>query len=166
MLTKLSNEDMIKGFINDYTKIKDEFKKFLKSEGFLWRTDWKRDHFHGTEGAWINYVNDVIIRIRWGKVDSSAFIYTNVEYLNKIGKFLTVYKVVKGFSSPNEDYLILNDVGVANKTTSEPLEESKVDYMTINEIVNILKSGMPDLNDIQKKAVDRAIYYIEHSPME
>lgn len=148
MLNEISKEKTLKCFINDYTKIKDEFKEFLKSENLFWQFQWEREHFHGSEGVWLNHSTGILIRIRWGKVNSSAFIYTNIEILDKIKKFLTNYQFVDGFSSPNEDYLFLNDIDVVNKAIerqeiidSKELSEDSSEFLyKLNEKINVYKN--------------------------
>ncbi len=38
--------------------------------------------------------------------------------------------------------------------------------MHIDDVLNIFRDGMPKLNGIQQEAIDRAIWYLEHHPME
>lgn len=108
MLSKISGEEIIKGFINDYTKIKEEFKVTLKNEGFYWQNRWKRQNLFGMEGVWLNYISKLSIRIRWGVVNPSAIVYVEVEFLENIRKFFDNYETVMGMSSPNHDYDLLN----------------------------------------------------------
>lgn len=115
ILNKLSGDDVIKGRINDYTKIREEFKEFLKSDGFKWQSGWKRENMFGMEGVWLSYTLHSTIRIRWGKVNSSAIIYVGEEYFEKIEKFIDSYEVVDGFSTPNQDYDVLNGATIDNE---------------------------------------------------
>ena len=111
MLSKISRNDgndVVKGFINDYTKIREEFKEFLKNDGFRWQRDWERRNMFGMEGVWLSYKLHSSIRIRWGRSNPSAIVYMGTEYFEKIKKFIDSYEVVDGFSSPNNDYDILN----------------------------------------------------------
>jgi hypothetical protein len=113
MLSKLSGDEVVKGLINDYTKIREEFRELLRNDGFKWQRGWKRENMFGMEGVWLSYVLKSSIRIRWGKVNPSAIVYVGAEYFEKIEKFIDSYEIVAGFSTPNHDYDRLN---VTNRT--------------------------------------------------
>lgn len=108
ILNKLSGDEVVKGRINDYTKIREEFKELLKNDGFKWQSRWKRENMFGMEGVWLSHMLHSTIRIRWGKVNSSAIIYVGEEYFEMIEKFIDSYEVVDGFSAPGHDFDILN----------------------------------------------------------
>lgn len=108
MLNKISGKEIIKGFIRDYPKIKEEFKEMLKNDGFKWQNVWKRQNSFGMEGVWLNTISKLSIRIRWGVIHPSAIVYVEEEYLENIKKFLNSYEVVIGMLSPNQDYDLLN----------------------------------------------------------
>ena len=38
--------------------------------------------------------------------------------------------------------------------------------MLKDDVLPIFREGMPKLNGIQQEAIDRAIYYLEHHPMD
>ena len=109
MLSKISGEEIIKGLVNDYPKIKDDFKEMLRIDGFRWQNRWKRQNMFGMEGVWLNPISKLSIRIRWGVVNPSAIIYVEVEYLENIKKFLDSYELVNGMLYPNQDYDLLNE---------------------------------------------------------
>lgn len=115
MMSKISRDEVIKGRINDYTKIKEELKKFLKNDGFIWQTGWQRQNMYGMEGVWLSYKLHSSIRIRWGKVNSSAIVYVGIEYFERINGFINSFEVVDGFSTPNHDYDILNGAVKVNE---------------------------------------------------
>lgn len=110
MLRKLSGKEMIKGFVRDYTKIKDEFKKILYDNGFRWNKDSYRGNEFGIEGIWINYGLRLSIRARWGKANPNAIIYVEKEFFDydSITKFFDYYILVDGMDSANIDYDLLN----------------------------------------------------------
>lgn len=114
MLNKISEEEIIKGYIADYSSIKNEFKDALRSEGFRWNKAWKRENAYGMEGVWLNLVSKVSIRIRWGKANPSAIIYIEKGFIEKIEKFLDYYHPNDGIDIPNSDYDLLNKGDVLN----------------------------------------------------
>lgn len=115
MLNKLTTDNVIKGFIDDYTKIKDDFKKVIYDNGFMWSKAWKRQNAFGTEGVWYNPVSKLSIRIRWGIRNPSAILYVeiekgiNKELMDKIVQFFSNYDVVVGINDANSDYDLLNE---------------------------------------------------------
>lgn len=115
MLSKISNEEIIKGYIIDYSKTKDYFKQMLRHEGFRWMKIWERQNTYGKEGVWLNPITKLSIRIRWGIVYPTAIVYAEKEMEEVITKFLYRYEFTV-MSSPNEDYDILNK-GVSMKET-------------------------------------------------
>lgn len=110
MLSKISGKEIIKGFVSDYTKIKDEFKKILYGSGFRWNKDSYRGNEFGIEGTWINYGLRLSIRARWGKTNPNAIIYVEKEFFDddNITKFFDYYILVDGMDSANIDYDLLN----------------------------------------------------------
>lgn len=115
MLNKLTTDDVMKGFIDDYTKIKDDFKRVIYDNGFVWNKAWKRQNEFGTEGVWFNPVTKISMRIRWGVRNPSAILYVEIdkgvseELMDKIVQFFDRYEVVAGMNHPNEDYDLLNE---------------------------------------------------------
>jgi hypothetical protein len=108
MINKLSTEVIVKGYIPDYTKIRDEYKTLLRLEGFIWMKCWERHNMVGMEGVWLNPVTRVTIRIRWGIVHPHAIVYVEKEFVDIIKQFFSKRFYVDGMSTPNEDYDILN----------------------------------------------------------
>lgn len=108
MLSKFSGEEVIKGFIRDYPKIKDDFKKVLYDNGFRWQKDSYTGNDFGMEGVWINYGFRLSIRARWGKVNANAIIYVEKEFFDKVEKFFDYYMPSEGMDSENADYDLLN----------------------------------------------------------
>lgn len=51
MLSKISNEKIVKGYIYNYQKIKDDFKNVLKIEDFKWYKGWERFNTFSREGV-------------------------------------------------------------------------------------------------------------------
>ena len=124
MLTKLSKEEMIKGFVCDYTKIKDAFKEMLSENGFRWNKDSDKRHFLGREGVWFSYALHVTIRVRWGKASPRAIMYVDSDFLDTVRKFFDSYEIVDHMEYPNFDYDILNTVALPRvKKTEEKIEE-------------------------------------------
>jgi len=109
MLNKLSSEEVIKGFISDYPKVKDEFKKTLHDDGFMWNKDWKRQNNFGMEGVWFNPSSKLSVRIRWGIRNPSAIVYVEKEFADKIIQFFGHHEIVAGIDYPNNDYDLLNE---------------------------------------------------------
>lgn len=109
MLSKLSNEEIVKGFINDYTKIKDEFKEILRDDGYMWNAGWKRQNAFGMEGGWLNPSSHLSIRIRWGIRNPSAIVYVEKEFADEITRFFDRYEIVTEIVTPNSDYDLLNE---------------------------------------------------------
>lgn len=108
MLNKLSNKEIIKGYINDYTKIKDAFKAVLHADGFRWNKNWDRQHLFGREGVWLSPSSKLSIRIRWGIKDSCAIVYVEKEFKKKIIQFFDRHEIVNGITSPGADFDLLN----------------------------------------------------------
>lgn len=108
MLSKFSGEEVIKGFIRDYPKIKDDFKKILYDNGFRWRKDSYQGNEFGVEGIWINYGLRLSIRARWGKVNANAIVYVEKEFFGKVKKFFDLCFPNEGMDSENSDYDLLN----------------------------------------------------------
>lgn len=108
MLNKLSREEIIKGYVGDYSKIKEEFKEMLRTEGFRWNRAWERQNAYGKEGVWFNPVLKISIRIRWGIANPSAIIYVEKEFIEKIEKFFDYHGFSDGIDTPNLDYDLLN----------------------------------------------------------
>ena len=108
MLRKFSGEEVIKGFIRDYPKIKDDFKKVLYDNGFRWQKDSYHGNEFGMEGLWINYGYRLSIRARWGKINPNAIIYVEKEFFGKVKKFFDSYLTSEGMESENSDYDLLN----------------------------------------------------------
>ncbi len=107
MLSKISGEEVIKGYISDYTKIRDAFKQMLYDEGFRWSREWARENAFGKEGVWLNPVTLLSIRIRWGVRFPSAVVYAEKEMEEIIPIFFDRYEFAV-MISPNEDYEALN----------------------------------------------------------
>ena len=107
MLSKLSSDPVIKGYIKNYTKIKDSFKKMLQEEGFYWRGEWYRENMSGKEGVWLNPISKLSIRIRWGVTKPCAIVYAEPELEEILPKFFDKYEF-SPMNSPNQDYDILN----------------------------------------------------------
>lgn len=108
MLSKLSGEEIIKGIVSDYPKIKDEFKKTLYDNGFRWQKDSYTGNEFGNEAVWINYGLRLSIRARWGKVNANAIIYVEKEFFAKVKKFFDLCFTNDGMDSENSDYDLLN----------------------------------------------------------
>ncbi len=108
MLGRFSAEEIVKGFVEDYPKIKDDFKKVLYDNGFRWQKDSYQGNQFGNEGIWINYGYRLSIKARWGKVNANAIIYVEKEFLNKVKKFFDLYLPSEGMDSENDDYDLLN----------------------------------------------------------
>lgn len=108
MLSKFSGEEIIKGFVEDYPTIKEEFKKVLYENGFRWQKDSYQGNGFGNEGVWINYGLRLSIRARWGKVNANAIIYVEKEFFGKVKKFFDLYMPYEGMDSENSDYDLLN----------------------------------------------------------
>lgn len=108
MFGKLSNDEIVKGYITNYSKIRDTFKEILRVEGFRWYKAWERHHMFGREGVWLNPVTKLSIRIRWGITYPCAIVYVEKEFSDKIKQFFNKRFYVDGILSPNEDYDILN----------------------------------------------------------
>jgi hypothetical protein len=108
MLSRFSREEFIKGFVRDYPKIKDDFKKILYDNGFRWKKDSYTGNEFGMEGLWINYALRLSIRARWGKTNSNAIIYVEKEFFGKVEKFFDLYVPYEGMDSENGDYDLLN----------------------------------------------------------
>lgn len=109
MLSKISGEEVIKGFINDYPKVKDEFKKILHDDGFMWNNQWKRQNAFGMEGVWFNPSSHLSIRIRWGIRNPSAIVYVEKEFADIITQFFDHHEIVTGITTANSDYDLLNE---------------------------------------------------------
>ena len=131
MLNKLSREEMIKGFIGDYTKIKDVFKEMLRSHEFIWQKDWERHHMFGREGVWFSYASNVTIRIRWGRATPSAVIYVDNEFFDTMSKFFDSHEVVNGFEYPNFDYDLLNRGELLKKNSEKQEKDTTGDIKMI-----------------------------------
>lgn len=108
MLRKFSGEEIIKGIVSDYPKIKDEFKQVLYDNGFRWQKDSYQGNGFGMEGLWINYGYRLSIRARWGKVNTNAIIYVEKEFFDKVKKFFDLYLPNDGMDPENYDYDLLN----------------------------------------------------------
>lgn len=124
MLYKFSGEEIIKGFVSDYPKIKDEFKKVLYDNGFRWQKDSYQGNEFGMEGTWINYGYRLSIRARWGKVNANAIIYVEKEFFDKIKKFFDYYIPDEGMDPVNFDYDLLNR-GELFKIDDQKVENNK-----------------------------------------
>ena len=109
MLSKISGEEVVKGFIDDYPKVKDEFKKILYDDGFMWSNTSKRQNAFGMEGVWLNPSSKLSIRIRWGIRNPSAIVYVEKEFAYKITQFFDHYVIVTGINYANSDYDLLNE---------------------------------------------------------
>jgi hypothetical protein len=123
MLNKLYGDEIIKGFVGDYPKIKDDFKKVLYDSGFRWKKDSYTGNEFGVEGLWINYGLRLSIRARWGKTNSSAIIYVEKEFFGKVKKFFDLCFTNEGMDSENSDYDLLNKGELFKK--DEQKEEDK-----------------------------------------
>lgn len=115
MLNKFSGEEVIKGIVGDYPKIKEDFKKVLYDNGFRWQKDSYQGNGFGNEGVWINYGLRLSIRARWGKVNANAIIYVEKEFFGKVKKFFDLYFPNDGMDSDNYDYDLLNKGELFNK---------------------------------------------------
>lgn len=109
MLSKISGEEIVKGFINDYPKVKDDFKKVLYDDGYMWNKGWKRQNAFGMEGGWLNPSTKLSIRIRWGIRNPSAIIYVEKEFADIITQFFDHHEIVAGIATANSDYDLLNE---------------------------------------------------------
>lgn len=109
MLSKFSGEEVIKGCIRDYPKVKDDFKKVLYDNGFRWKKDSYVGNEFGMEGLWIHYGLRLSIRARWGKTNPNAIIYVEKEFFDKVKKFFDLYLPSEGMDSDNTDYDLLNN---------------------------------------------------------
>jgi len=136
MLNKLSGEEVIKGIVSDYPKIKEEFKKVLYDNGFRWKKDSYSGNEFGMESLWINYGLRLSIRARWGKVNTNAIIYVEKEFFGKVVKFFDLYFTNDGMDSENSDYDLLNkgelfkkndkdDKKVQNKKRKDKKDDNK-----------------------------------------
>lgn len=123
MLSKFSGEEIIKGCIRDYPKIKDEFKKVLYDNGFRWKKDSYVGNEFGMEGLWINYGLRLSIRARWGKTNPNAVIYVEKEFFGKVKRFFDLCLPSEGMDSENSDYDLLNKGEIFEK--GEQKEEDK-----------------------------------------
>lgn len=119
MITKLSDEEIIKGFVNDYSKIKDEFKEVLKNNGFYWNRVREKFNQFGREGEWINPISKLSVRIRWGVVTPRAIVYVEKEFIDDVKRFFDSCKIVNGMKYPNQDYATLNLKKLVAKSTDE-----------------------------------------------
>lgn len=115
MITKLSDEEIYRGFILDYRILKDEFKKYIYDLGFIWNRDRYKMNQFGSEGEWFHPVEKISIRARWGVNNKGAMIYVKCEFFEKIKKFFDSYEVVNGMFTPNFDYDTLNSGLVLEK---------------------------------------------------
>ncbi len=121
MLGRFSAEEIVKGFVEDYPAIKDDFKKVLYDNGFRWQKDSYQGNGFGMEGLWINYGLRLSIRARWGKVNANAIIYVEKEFFGKVKKFFDLYIPYQGMDSENSDYDLLNrgEIFKKEKVTKE-----------------------------------------------
>ncbi len=126
MLNKFSADEVVKGFIRDYPRIKDKFKKVLYDNGFIWKKDSYNGNEFGMEGTWINYGSRLSVRARWGKVNTNAIIYVEKEFSNKIKKLFDYYMPSDGMDSENTDYDLLNK-GELFKNRGKEVEDEKGD---------------------------------------
>lgn len=108
MLSKISNKEIVKGFIDNYPVVKDTFKEILHKNGFRWNKDWENRNIFGMEGVWFSPVSRLSIRIRWGVTNPSAIAYVEKEFFDKISMFFKSHEIVNGITSANDDYDILN----------------------------------------------------------
>ncbi len=116
MLNKLSNKEIIKGYINDYTKIKDAFKAVLHADGFRWNKDWDNQNLFGREGVWFSPISGLSIRIRWGVSNPCAIVYVEKEFKKKIIQFFDYYEIVNGMAPPSTDFHLLNKGELSEKS--------------------------------------------------
>ena len=127
MLSKFSGEEIIKGIVSDYPKIKDDFKKVLYDNGFRWQKDSYQGNGFGMEGLWINYGLRLSIRARWGKVNANAIIYVEKEFFGKVKKFFDLCFTNDGVDSENSDYDLLNQGKLFNKDNNDDKDGQKVE---------------------------------------
>lgn len=125
MLRKFSGEEIIKGIVSNYPKIKDDFKKVLYDNGFRWQKDSYQGNGFGNEGVWINYGLRLSIRARWGKVNANAIIYVEKEFFGKVKKFFDFYFPNDGMDSENSDYDLLNQGGMFKKDEQDDKKVEK-----------------------------------------
>lgn len=124
MLGRFSAEEIVKGFVVDYSAIKDDFKKVLYDNGFRWQKDSYQGNQFGNEGIWINYGYRLSIKARWGKVNSNAIIYVEKDFFNKVKKFFDLYIPYQGMDSENDDYDLLNKGEIFKKDEAQ-IEDNK-----------------------------------------
>ncbi len=153
MLGKLSTEEIVKGFVEDYLAIRDDFKKVLYDNGFRWQKDSYKGNEFGNEGTWINHGCRLSIKARWGKVNTNAIIYIEKEFFDKVKKFFDLYMPYQGMDSENSDYDLLNKGEIFKKDESQV--EGKKKVKKVKDKKEEVKDKKEEVKDKKEEVKDK-----------